>query len=137
LGAVAGGGIGQIHPAVALAVTTAVQIRPRQADYPVVLAVQPDRQAAGLGVEGGDHPSAAVGHPELADGIVTTDDPVPDRQLAVLDLQPLGAEATLGGQELLTGGVEPVDLGPAGGQHDDLLGRVSLRLLVGGPPVLE
>jgi hypothetical protein len=45
---------------------------------------------------------------------VTTDDPVPDRQLAVLDLEPLASEAAAGGQQLLAGAVEPVDLGPAG-----------------------
>jgi hypothetical protein len=41
------------------------------------------------------------------------------------------------GQELLAGAVEPVHLGPPGGQHDDLLGRVALCLLPGRPPVLE
>ena len=137
LGAVAGGGIGQVHPPVALAAAAAVQIRPGQGDRPAVGAVQADGQGAGLGVEGGDGAAAAVGHPQLADGVVAADDPVPDRQLAVLDLEPLGAEAAAGGQQLLAGGVEPVHLGPAGGQHDHLLGRVVLGLLPGGPPVLE
>jgi hypothetical protein len=67
---------------------------------------------------------------------VAAHDPVADRELAVLDLQPLGAEAAAACQELLAGSVESVDLGPAGGQHDDLLGRVALGVLVGGPPVL-
>jgi hypothetical protein len=67
---------------------------------------------------------------------VTTDDPVPHRQLAVLDLEPLVAEAAAGGKEFLAEGVEPVDLAPAGGQHDDLLGWVVVGLLPGGPPVL-
>jgi hypothetical protein len=82
--------------------------------------------------------------PQLADGVVPADDPIPHGQLAVLDLQPLPSEATPGGQQLLAGGVEPIDLGPPGGQHDDLLRRVlvGLRrvlvgLLEGGPPVLE
>jgi hypothetical protein len=88
-------------------------------------------------VEGGDHAAAAVGHPQLGDGVVATDDPVPDREVAVLDLQPLVSEATLGGQDLLAGVVQPVDLGPPCGQHDDLLGRVAFGLLPGRPPVLE
>ncbi len=50
-----------------------------------------------LGVEGGDDPTAAVSHPQLGDGVVATDDPVADRQLAVLDLEPLGAEPPPGG----------------------------------------
>jgi hypothetical protein len=68
---------------------------------------------------------------------VATHDPVPDRQPAALDLEAVGAEAALGGQEFLAGGVEPVDLGPAGGQHDHLMGRVLFGLLEGRPPVLE
>jgi hypothetical protein len=68
---------------------------------------------------------------------VATDDPVPNRQLAVLDLEALVAEAAAGGQEFLAGGVEPVHLVPAGGQHDDLVGRVLFGLLEGGPPVLQ
>jgi hypothetical protein len=68
---------------------------------------------------------------------VAAKDPVPDGQLAVLDLEPLAAEAASGGEEFLAGGVEPIHLGPAGGQHDDLLGRVALGVLVGGPPVLQ
>jgi hypothetical protein len=68
---------------------------------------------------------------------VATHHPVPDRQLTVLDLHAVGAEAALCGEEFLAGGVEPVDLGPPGGQHDHLLSRVTLGVLVGGPPVLE
>jgi hypothetical protein len=68
---------------------------------------------------------------------VTTDGSVPDRELAVLDLEPLDAEATAGGQQLLAGGVEPVDLGPVGGQHHHLLRWVVFGLLPGDPPVLE
>jgi hypothetical protein len=71
-----------------------------------------------VGVEGGDGATSTVGHPQLGDGVVAADDPVPDRQLAVLHLEALLSEAAAGGQELLAGAVEPVDLGPAGGQHD-------------------
>jgi hypothetical protein len=90
-----------------------------------------------VGVEGGDDPAAAVGHPQLGDGVVATHHPIPHRQLQVLDPEPLAAQATPGGQQLLAGAVEPVHLGPAGRHHDDLLGRVSLGLLPGGPPVLQ
>ena len=128
--------ISQIHPAVPFSLTAAIQIRPGQGHRPVVVAVQADGQGPGLGVEGGDSAAAAVGHPELPDRVVAADDPVPDRQLAVLDLQPLLAEAAAGGQQLLAEAVEPIHLGPAGGQHDDLLGGVALGVLVGGPPVL-
>ena len=92
LGAVASRRVGQIHPPVALSLTPTIQIRPRQADFPAIGAVQPDRQAARSRVKGGHDPSAPVGHPELGDGVVATDDPVADRQLAVLDLELLGAE---------------------------------------------
>jgi hypothetical protein len=96
LGAVAGGGIGQVHPAVALAAAAAIQIGAGQEDRPAVGAVQAQGQGAGLGVEGGDSAAAAVGHPELGDGVVATDDPIPHRQLPVLDLQPLASEAAPG-----------------------------------------
>jgi hypothetical protein len=46
--------------------------------------------------------------------------PIPHGQLQVLDLEPLLAEATPGGQEFLAGAVEPIHLGPADGQYDDL-----------------
>jgi len=39
---------------------------------------------------------------------VAADDPVPDRQLPVLDLQPIPSETAPSGQELLAGGVEPI-----------------------------
>jgi hypothetical protein len=53
-------------------------------------------------------------------------------------VEPLGPEAASDGQELLAGGVEPVHVvAPAGGQHDDLLGRVAFGLLPGRPPVLQ
>jgi hypothetical protein len=68
---------------------------------------------------------------------VTTHDPIPDRQLPVPDPDALGAEAAPGGQQLLAGHIEPVDLGPAAGEHDHVLGRVPLGLLPGLPPVLE
>jgi hypothetical protein len=68
---------------------------------------------------------------------MATDDPVPDGQLAVLDLEAVWAEAAAGSQEFLAGAVEPVDLGPPCGQHDDLLGGVVVGLLESGPPVLE
>jgi hypothetical protein len=120
-----------------LAAAAAVQIGPGQGDLPVVGAVQAHGQGPGFGVEGSDGAAAAIGHPQLGDGVVAAHHPIPDGQLAVLDLEPLAPEAALCGQELLAGGVEPVDLGPAGSQHDDFLGRVLFGLLVGGPPVLE
>jgi hypothetical protein len=137
LGAVAGGGIGQVHPPVALTAAATIQIGPGQSDCPAALAVQLDGYGSGLGVEGSDGPATAVGHSQLRDGVVTAHDPIPDRQLEVLDLEPLGSEAAAGGQQLLAGGVEPIHLGPAGSQHHHLLGRVPLGLLPGGPPVLE
>jgi hypothetical protein len=94
---VAGGGIGQVHPPVALAAAAAVQIRPWQDDLPGVAAVQTDCQDSGLGVEGGDDATCAVGNPQLGDGVVAAHDPVADGQLPVLDLEPLLAEPTLGG----------------------------------------
>ena len=69
-----------------------------------------------MGVEGGDGAAGAVGHLELGDGVAATYHPVPNRKLAVLDLEAVGAEAAPGGQQLLTVSVEPVDLGPAVGQ---------------------
>jgi hypothetical protein len=68
-----------------------------------------------VGVEGGDDAAAAVGHPQLGDGVVATHDPIPHGQLAVLDLQPFLAKPAAGGQQLLAGAVEPVHLGPAAG----------------------
>jgi hypothetical protein len=97
LGAVAGGGIGQVDPPVALAGTAAIQIRPRQEDLPAVGTVQAQGEGSGLGIEGGDGAAAAVGHPQLGDGVVAAHDPVPHGQLAVLDLEPIASEATLGG----------------------------------------
>ena len=88
-------------------------------------------------VEGGDGAAAAVGHPQLADGVVAAHDAVPDGQLAVLDLEPVATEATAGGQQFLAGVVEPVDLGPPGRQYDHLLGGVVVGLLPGRPPVLQ
>jgi hypothetical protein len=90
-----------------------------------------------VGVEVGDGAAAAIGHPQLGDRVVAADDPVPDRQLAVLHLESVDSEATLGGQQFLASGVEPVHLGPAGRQHDDVLGRVMVGLLQRGPPVLQ
>src|SRR5215216_8080130 len=88
LGAVAGGGVGQVDPPVALAAAAAVQVGPGQGHLPAVGAVQADGEGPGVGVEGGDDPPAVVGHPQLADGVVATHDPVPHPQLAVLNLQP-------------------------------------------------
>jgi hypothetical protein len=99
--------------------------------------VQADGQGSGLGVEGGDDPAAAVGHPQLSNGVLATYDPVPDRQLAVFDLEPFGAKPPAGGQQLLAGSVEPIDLAPACGEHDHLLGGVVVGLLKGSPPVLQ
>jgi hypothetical protein len=137
LGPVAGGGVGQVDPAVALATAAAVEIRPGKRDIPAVVTVQAQGQATVVGVEGGDGAAAAVGHPELGDGVLPADGPVPHRQLAVLDLEPLASEAATGGQQLLTDGVEPVHLGPAGGQHHHILSRILLSRLPGPPPVLE
>jgi hypothetical protein len=137
LGPVASRRVGQVHPSVALAAAAAIQIRPGQGHLPAVGAVEADGQGSFLGIKGRDGAAAAVGHAQLGDGVVAAHDPVPHRELAVLDLQPLGAEAAAGGQQLLAGAVEPVDLGPAGGQHDDLLAGVALGVLVDGPPVLQ
>jgi hypothetical protein len=137
LGPVAGGGIGQVHPTVALPASAAIQIRPRQDNLLWVGAVQAEGQGPFLGIKGRDGAAAAVRHPQLGDGVVPTDNPVPDRQLTVLDLQPLAAQAAAGREELLASGVEPVHLDPAGGQHDHLLAGVALGVLVGGPPGLE
>jgi hypothetical protein len=93
---VAGGGIGQVHPPIALALTAAIQIGLSQGDLPAVVTVETYGQGAVVGVEGGDDPAAAVGHAQLGDGVVAADDPVPHRQLAVLNLEPLGSEATFG-----------------------------------------
>jgi hypothetical protein len=102
-----------------------------------MLAIEPDGEGSGVGVEGGDDATAAVGHPQLADGVMATHDPVADRQLAVLDLQPLASQAAAGGQQLLAEAVEPVHLGPAGGQHHHFLAGVVVDLLPGRPPVLQ
>jgi hypothetical protein len=75
--------------------------------------------------------------PQLRDGVAAAHHPIPECQLEVLDLKPLGTEATAGGQQLLAGSVEPVDLGPTAGQHDHALGRGALGLLPGLPPVLQ
>jgi hypothetical protein len=45
------------------------------------------------------------------------------------------AEAAAGGQQLLAGRIQPVDLGPAAGQHDHVLGGITLGVLPGLPPV--
>jgi hypothetical protein len=58
-------------------------------------------------------------------------------QLAAALGQPLGPQPATGGQQLLAEAVEPVDLGPPGGQHHHLLGWVVLGLLPGRPPVLQ
>ena len=137
LGAVPGGGIGQVDPAVALAAAAAVQVPAGQGHLPRRLAVNPDGQGAGVGVEGGDGAAGAVGDPELGDGVAAAHHPIPHRQLPVLDLEAVGAEAAPGGQQLLAGHIEPVDLGPPAGQHDHVLGWVAFGLLPGGPPVLE
>jgi len=137
LGAVAGGGIGQIQPSIALAAAAAVQVRLGQGDLCVVVAVQAKGQGSGLGVEGGDGAAAGVGHPQLPNRVVAAHDPVLHGQLAVLDPKPLPSEAAAGGQQLLAGAVEPVDLGPPGGHHHHLVGWVVFGLLPGRPPVLQ
>src|SRR4029453_8905548 len=123
-GAVCGVGAGRAPPPVSLVPPTTVQIRPRQDDRPAVVTIQAKGQRARLGVEGGDGAAAAIRHSQLLNGFVTADASVPDGQLAVLDLQPLGSEAAPACQELLAGRVEPINFGPAGGQYDELLGGV-------------
>src|SRR4029453_5556186 len=129
-GAVCGVGAGRAPPPVSLVPPTTIQIRPGQDDRPAVVTVQAKGQRARLGVEGGDGAATAIGHAQLANGVVTADDPVTYRELAVLDLEPLASEAAPGGQQLLAGGVEPVDFCPAGGQTHKLLARGTLCLLV-------
>ena len=122
----AGGGIRQVDPAVAFAALAAVQVPARQGHLPLVPAVQADRKRALGGVEGGDGAATAIGDPELSDGVAAAHHPIPHRQRSVLDLEALGAEAAAGGQELLAGGVEPVDLAaPVGQQHHVLPGLCS------------
>jgi hypothetical protein len=133
----AGSGVGQVDPAVALAPLAAVQVPAGQSHLAGVLAVQANREGAGIGVEGGDGPAGAVGDPELGDGVAAAHHPIPDGQLALLDLEAVGVEAAAGGQQLLAGAVEPVDLGPAAGQYDHVLRRVALGVLPGLPPVGE
>jgi len=134
---VPGGGIGQIHPPAPLSPGAPLQVRPGQGDRPAIVTVEPHGQGPALEVEGDDDPPATIGHPQLADGVVAAHRSIPHRQLAVLHLEALVAEAAARGQEFLAGAVEPVHLRPAGSQHDDLLGRVMFGLLEGGPPVLE
>ena len=132
-----GGRIGQVDAAVALAAAAAVQVPARQGHLPRLLAVDPDGEGAGLGVEGGDGAAGTVGDPELGDGVAAAHHPIPHRQLAVLDLEAVVAEAAPGGQQLLAGHVEPIDLAPPIGQQGHVLARVVLGLLPGRPPVLE
>jgi hypothetical protein len=132
-----GGRIGQVDAAVALASAATVQVPAGQGHLPQLLSVQPDGQGAGIGVESGDGAASAVGHPQFGDGVAAAHHPVPNGQLAALDLQPIGAEAAAGGQQLLAGHIEPIDLGPTASEHDHVLGRVPLGLLPGLPPVLE
>jgi hypothetical protein len=129
--------IGQIHPPIPLPTAPAIQVRPGHGHLPAVGAVQEQGQGPFLGIKGGDGAAAAIGHPQLADGVVAAHHPIPHRQLAVLDPELVMAKPVAGGQQLLAGAVEPVDLGPAGGQHDHLAGRVVVGALPGGPPILQ
>ena len=79
LGAVAGGGVGQVDPAVALPPATAVQIPSRQRHLFGVLGVDPDGQRPGLGVQGGDGAAGGVSDPQLADGVAAAHHPIPHR----------------------------------------------------------
>ena len=74
-------------------------------------------------------PRVPLAIPELGDGVAAAHHPIPDRQLPVLDLEAVGAEAAPGGQQLLAGRIEPVDLGPPAGQHDHVLGSGRARPL--------
>ena len=131
----AGGGIGQVHPAVALSALAAVQVPAGQDHLALLLHLQADGQGSGLRVEGGDGPTGSVRDPELSDGVAAAHHPISHRQLPVLDLQAVGAEAVAGGQQLLTGHIEPIDLAPPIGQQGDVLAGVVLGLLPGRPPV--
>jgi hypothetical protein len=97
LGAVAGGGVGQVDPAVAISPLAAVQVPARQHHLPRVLAVHADGQGAGLGVEASDGAAGAVGHPQLGDGVAAAHHQIPHRQLEVLDLEAVLAEAAMRG----------------------------------------
>ena len=132
-----GGGIGQVDATVTLPPAPTAKVPAGQGHLAGVLAVQADGEGPGLEVEGADGAAGAIGDAELADGVAAAHHPVPDGQLQVLNLEALLAEAALGGQQLLAGHIEPVDLGPAAGEHDHVLGRVALSLLPGPPPVLE
>jgi hypothetical protein len=79
LGAMPGGGVGQVDAAVALPAAAAVQVPPWERDLPRVLAVQAERQGPLLRVQSGDRAASAVGHPQLADGVLAADHPIPDR----------------------------------------------------------
>jgi hypothetical protein len=132
---VAGGRIGQVEPAVPLAGLAGVQVPAWQGNFPGRLAVQAHGQRPLLDVQGGDGAAAAVGHPELGDGVVAADYPVPDPKLAVPDAEALLAEAAVSGQDLLAVAVEPVHLVAAAGQHHHLPVRLLLRILIRLPPV--
>jgi hypothetical protein len=135
LGAVPGGGVGQVDAAVALTALAAIQIPAGQHHLPRLHSIQTNGQGAGLRVQGGDGAASAVGDAELADGVAAAHHPIPNRQLEVLDLETLAAETTPGGQQLLAGSVEPVDLAAAVGQQHHILAGVVLGLLPGLPPV--
>jgi hypothetical protein len=134
---VAGGGIGQVHPAVALSALAAVQVPAGQDHLALLLHLQADGQGSGLRVEGGDGPTGSVRDPELSDGVAAAHHPISHRQLQVLNLEPLLAEASPSGQQLLTGAVEPIHLAAPVGQHDHVLARVAFGVLPGLPPVGE
>ena len=54
--------------------------------------VQPHGQRPLLGVEGEDLAAAAVGHPKGAEGVLAAHHRIPDGELAVADLEAVGAE---------------------------------------------
>jgi hypothetical protein len=54
--------------------------------------VQPHGQRPLVGVEGEDLAAAAVGHPQGAEGVLAAHHHIPDRELAVADLEVVGAK---------------------------------------------
>jgi hypothetical protein len=96
-------GVASGPPAGPLVQVAAVQSR-------LLAVVQAQGEGPLVGVEGEDLAAAAVGHPQSAEGVLAADHQIPDRELAIPDLEALGAELAGVPAELLAGGVELVDL---------------------------